>query len=139
MALTGRPVFNRLKAGGHMGEKKILIVDDEVVWRKLLYRLFKGQGYAVLQAASCKTALEKLKADKVDCAIVDYNLPDGTGEMICAAIREMDSGFKTPVIMFTADRAAAEYMFGPHRADMLVFKDRPLLALPGLMASLFKE
>jgi len=120
-----------------MAEKKILIVDDEAVWRKLLCRLFRGHGYAVLQAASCKAALQKLTTTKVDCAILDYNLPDGTGGMICAAIREMDSGFKTPVIMFTADRDAAEYMFGPHRADMLVFKDRPILALPGLMASLF--
>ncbi|MCM2266274.1 MAG: response regulator [Elusimicrobiales bacterium] len=120
-----------------MAEKRILIVDDEVVWRKLLCRLFQGQGYAVLQAASCRTALEKLRSARVDCAIVDYNLPDGTGAVVCAAIREMDGGLKTPVIMFTADRAAAEYMFGPHRADMLVFKDRPVLALPGLMASLF--
>lgn len=120
-----------------MGERKILIVDDEDVWRRLLCRLFAGQGYAVLQASSCKTALQKLKTTRVDCAILDYKLPDGTGDMICAAIREMDSGFKTPVIMFTADRTAAEYMFGPHRADMLVFKDRPILALPGLMASLF--
>ncbi|OGR51370.1 MAG: hypothetical protein A2049_01540 [Elusimicrobia bacterium GWA2_62_23] len=120
-----------------MQGKSILIVDDENVWRRLLSRLFAGQGYAVLQASSCKSALQKLRTSRVDCAILDYNLPDGTGETICAAIREMDSGFKTPVIMFTADRAAAEYMFGPHRADMLVFKDRPILALPGLMASLF--
>ncbi len=120
-----------------MPEKTILIVDDESVWRRLLCRLFRSCGYAVLPAGSCREALELLRDNPVDCAVVDFNLGDGTGDMVCAAIRERDGGVKTPVIVFTADRAAADYMYGPHRPDMLVFKDRPLLALPGLMASLF--
>lgn len=119
--------------------KTILIVEDEGVWRKLLARLFGGCGYNVVLAESCQAAFKALRSSRVDCAILDFDLGDGNGEEVCMAIREKDGGRKTPVILFTGDHRAAEYMFGPYRADMLVFKDRPLLALPGLMDSLFKE
>ncbi|OGR65846.1 MAG: hypothetical protein A2X31_00670 [Elusimicrobia bacterium GWB2_63_22] len=100
--------------------------------------LFRERGYTVIQAASCAEGLEALRRYKIDCAIVDFNLGDSRGDIVCAAIRERDSGLKTPVIFFTADPGAAEYMSGPHRADMLVFKDRPVMELPGLMSSLFQ-
>lgn len=121
-----------------MRAKTILIVEDEAVWRRLLGLLFRERGYTVIQAASCAEGLEALRRYKIDCAIVDFNLGDSSGDIVCAAIRERDSGLKTPVIFFTADPGAADYMSGPHRADMLVFKDRPVLELPGLMASLFQ-
>jgi DNA-binding response OmpR family regulator len=120
-----------------MRGKTILIVDDEAVWRKLLARLFGGCGYAVMQAASCDAGLRALRTGRFDCAIVDFNLGDGTGDVICAALRERDGGMKTPVIMLTGDPEAANFMGGPHRADMLVFKSRPVIELPSLMASLF--
>jgi len=121
-----------------MRTKTILIVEDEAVWRRLLGLLFRERGYTVIQAASCAEGLEALRRYKIDCAIVDFNLGDSRGDIVCAAIRERDSGLKTPVIFFTADPGAAEYMSGPHRADMLVFKDRPVMELPGLMSSLFQ-
>ena len=120
-----------------MRAKTILIVDDEEIWLRTLARLFLERGYRVVQAASCAAALNALKTCEIDCALVDFNLGDAKGDLVCAAIRERDSGMRTPVIFFTADPEAGRYMSGPHRADMLVFKDNPILELPGLMASLF--
>ena len=121
-----------------MREKTILIVDDEPVWVKLLCRLFKYYGYTVIAAYSCAEGLEALRLNRVDCAILDFNLPDGSGAVICAAIRARDSGIKTPVIIFTFDPGAENCLLGPYGADMVVLKNKPILELHGLVASLFK-
>jgi len=57
-----------------MDEKTILIVDDESVWLRLLSRVFRHCGYTVVQASSCAGGLEALRNNKVDCALLDFNL-----------------------------------------------------------------
>jgi DNA-binding response OmpR family regulator len=120
-----------------MRGKTILIVDDEEQWLRILARLFRERGYEVLSAGSCAAALALLRTSRVDCAIVDFNLGDADGSLVCAAIRERDKEIKKPVIMITGDPEAARCMCGSNRPDMLVFKDQPISVLPPLMASLF--
>jgi len=120
-----------------MPKKTILIVDDEAIWLRLLSRLFKYYGYTVLAASSCAEGLAALRSSRVDCALVDFNLGDGTGAAICAAIREKDAGPKTPVIIFSADPQAEVCLSGPHRADRVIFKDTSLAELPAVLAGLF--
>jgi two-component system OmpR family response regulator len=120
-----------------MPEKTILIVDDEPIWLKLLSRLFKYHGYAVLAASSCAEGLDKLRESDIDCALLDFNLGDGCGAVICAAIREKDAGPKTPVIIFSADPAAEACLTGTHRADLVIFKDTSISELPVALARLF--
>ena len=124
--------------GGDMTVKTILIVDDEAIWVKLLSRLFSYYGYTVVAASSCMQGLEALRQNRVDCAVLDFNLQDGSGAAICAAIREKGSGAKTPVIIFSADPDAEVCLSGIHRADMVIFKDTSLTELPRVLASLFQ-
>jgi CheY-like chemotaxis protein len=121
-----------------MREKTILIVDDEPVWVKLLCRLFKHYGCTVVSACSCSEGLEVLRLNRVDCAILDFNLVDGSGAVICAAIRVRDCGIKTPVIIFTFDQGAESCLSGPLGADIVVSKDKPLSELYSLVANFFK-
>ena len=58
---------------------KILIVDDEVQIRKHLTRLMELEGYEVLSAADCKSALKLLEFHALDVVICDVFLPDGNG------------------------------------------------------------
>jgi len=46
-------------------------------------------------------ALESVRTGDVDCAVVDYRLPDGDGIELLASIRESNPNL--PVIMYTAD------------------------------------
>jgi len=117
--------------------KKILVVDDEPVWRRILRGLLTYHGYEVIIAASCEEGLTAVKQNSIDGAVVDFDLKDGWGDLICAAIREKDSGIKTPVILFTADPAAEAFLVGPHRANLVVYKDSPLKELPGILKKLF--
>jgi len=128
-----------LRGGALMQKKSVLIVDDEPIWLKLLSRLLVSYGYEVVPASSCAEGLAALRVNRVDCAVLDFNLGDGTGATICAAIRERDSGIKTPVIILTSDPLAGNCLLGPQRADEVLLKDSPLSEIPELLTRLFKS
>lgn len=58
---------------------QILLVEDELHVRIALARPLTGWGYCVTEAASLAQASALLATMKPDLAIVDINLPDGTG------------------------------------------------------------
>lgn len=59
--------------------KKILIIDDEEKLRTLLARIIGLEGFEVLQAGDCKTALKKLSSNDIEVVLCDVKLPDGNG------------------------------------------------------------
>ena len=61
-----------------MPKATILVVDDEPLIRWSLSERLKSEGYAVLEADTGRSALEKL-AEGVDLVLLDYRLPDTDG------------------------------------------------------------
>jgi len=74
-----------------MAEKRILVVDDEQDIIDMLVELLVAQGYEVDSAATAEGALEQVRANIYDGAILDFNLPDMNGVMLHRQIRQMDS------------------------------------------------
>lgn len=68
--------------------KKILVVDDEEPICTLVKELLQGAGYSVRIALNGNEALAKLRAEKVDLALVDFFMPGMSGRELCEAIRE---------------------------------------------------
>ncbi|MDP8990983.1 MAG: response regulator [Acidobacteriota bacterium] len=60
---------------------RILIVDDDVSLRKVLYRILEGGGYEVLSAGSGAEALAicHRSCPAVDLLVTDYNMPEMNG------------------------------------------------------------
>jgi DNA-binding NtrC family response regulator len=60
---------------------RILIVDDDVSVRKILYRILENGGYDVLSAGSGAEALPIFhkSSPRVDLLITDYNMPGMNG------------------------------------------------------------
>ena len=85
-----------------MGEKvkKIMVVDDEIGIRDVLYNLFTSKGYEVVTAENGKRALEILKNTRPDLIIIDYRMPQMTGLETLKKIRGFDE--KIRVVMLTA-------------------------------------
>ena len=73
--------------------KKILIIDDEPKLRSLLTRIISLEGFDVVQAEDCKTALKRLDANDIDVVLSDVKLPDGSGVDLAKEIKE-----KYPVV-----------------------------------------
>ncbi len=68
--------------------KTVLIIDDEEKLRSLLTKIVSLEGYEVLQAGDCKTALKKLEQNNIDAVLCDVKLPDGNGVDLCKEIKE---------------------------------------------------
>ena len=68
--------------------RKILIIDDEEKIRTLLGRIIELEGFVVLQASDCKSALKKTGQEEIDVVLCDVKLPDGNGVELTKKIKE---------------------------------------------------
>ena len=73
-----------------MSAKRILIVDDEPEIVDLLNEILVGRSYEVDAANDATGALDLVRANIYDAAILDFNLPDMDGVMLHRHIRQMD-------------------------------------------------
>lgn len=80
--------------------KKVLIIDDEEKIKTLLSKIISLEGFEVLQAGDCKTALKKLEQSEIDVVLCDVKLPDGNGVDLVKKIKDR---FQIPeIILLTA-------------------------------------
>ncbi|MBI5893173.1 MAG: chemotaxis response regulator CheY [Deltaproteobacteria bacterium] len=86
---------------------RILVVDDFSTMRRIIRNLLKELNYLnVDEADDGTTALPKLKAEKFDFVITDWNMPNMSGLDLLKAIRA-DAGLKhIPVLMVTAEASS---------------------------------
>lgn len=73
---------------------RILILDDEPLICNGLVSFFEDEGYFALGVCSAQEALEKVKGDDIDLAIVDANLADTHGEDWIASASNVSPSLK---------------------------------------------
>ncbi|HAF45009.1 MAG: chemotaxis response regulator CheY [Sideroxyarcus sp.] len=85
-------------------DTKFLVVDDFSTMRRIVRNLLKELGFANVQEAEDGVdALNKLRGEKFDFVVSDWNMPNMTGIELLRAIRA-DGGLKhLPVLMVTAE------------------------------------
>ena len=83
-----------------MGDKKVLIVDDQNGIRVLLMEVFSSEGYQTFQASNGKMALEIVKNESPDLVLLDMKIPGMDGLEILKRVKEINRDIK--VIMMTA-------------------------------------
>ena len=83
---------------------KFLVVDDFSTMRRIVRNLLKELGFANVQEAEDGVdALNKLRGDKFDFVVSDWNMPNMTGIELLRNIRG-DAALKhLPVLMVTAE------------------------------------
>lgn len=81
------------------GQKKILVVDDEVKIVEVIKSYLEISGFVVLTAHNGKDALSIFDSANPSLVILDLMLPDITGEEICVSLRKRS---RVPIIMLTA-------------------------------------
>ncbi len=80
--------------------KKILVIDDELSVRDLLYDAFTREGYLVTTIGVAEEAADAVLKEKPDLVLLDFNMPGMSGLDILKKIRARDAVIK--VIMLTA-------------------------------------
>lgn len=68
-------------------ETRVLLVDDDTDFLAATRLLLVSEGYTVFGAESGETALAILDAETIDVALVDYWMPDTSGERLVGDIR----------------------------------------------------
>ncbi len=83
----------------------VLIVEPNRFEAELLSDAFRANGYAVVQAPSGRSALEKLREHRPQVVVLEADLPDMSGDRLLDQIKE--PGRSTVAIVVTADASAA--------------------------------
>jgi two-component system, OmpR family, response regulator ResD len=121
-----------------MGKKKILIVDDEPLIRKLVTDLMKKEGYLSVEAEDGKQALEIFEEQEdISLILLDVMLPQYDGWTVCREIRKKS---KVPIIMLTARGQEFDELFGFEiGADEYITKPFSLNILSARIAALLRR
>jgi len=92
-------------------ELKILAVDDFPTMRRIVKTLLRQVGYAnVVEAEDGLEALTKLKEEKIDLVLLDWNMPKMNGLAVLKAMRSDDELRHIPVVMVTAESKQRDVM-----------------------------
>ena len=80
-------------------ETNILVVDDEPEIADLVEVYLQSEGFRVFKCGTGTQAMEFVRNQRLDLAVLDVMLPDLSGFALCADIRRE---YHFPVIMLTA-------------------------------------
>jgi len=116
--------------------KKILVIDDDPAFARLVGRTLTQKGYEVLSATSGSDGLRLLFDHRPDMVLLDVVMPGMDGWQTCSRIRDVSD---IPVIMLTAhekteddvvrglDYGADDYVIKPVGSKELVARVRAVM------------
>lgn len=79
---------------------KIVIADDDALYRALLSQMLGELGHAVVAAASGPEAVELVRREQPDAVVLDFLMPRMSGLDVLRAIRA--GGRRVPAVLLTA-------------------------------------
>lgn len=82
-------------------KKKILIVDEEASYRELLREAFRDN-FDVIETECCKEAFSLVNLNMPELIIVDLDMPDNKGVLLCEELKEDSDTREIPVIVMTS-------------------------------------
>ena len=80
----------------------ILVVDDSPVSRKLAEFALCHRGFNLMFASTGQEAIEVFRERRPILILMNWTLPDLSGEELCREIRSLSDGFHTYIIVLTA-------------------------------------
>jgi HAMP domain-containing protein/signal transduction histidine kinase/DNA-binding response OmpR family regulator len=87
--------------------KNILLVEDNFVESSQIVKVIQDDKVHVTVAATGEEALRQIKSGHHDCIILDYNLPDISGDEIVASLSR-EKQMLTPMIVYSAQDFSQE-------------------------------
>lgn len=91
---------------------RIVVADDEADIRRLIVFTLKKRGYTVLEAAAGDAALDLIRQETPDLAVLDVMMPGLSGHEVAAAVRADPATGHIPIVMLSAKGQASEIEAG---------------------------
>ena len=101
--------------------KKILFVDDDVDLLAAIKIRLRQKGFEVAVTTSCNEGLEILRTFNPDLILLDVNVGDEDGRLMCRQIKEQAEYEHIPVILVSAN-VEAQKTYRDYRADNFISK-----------------
>jgi two-component system phosphate regulon response regulator PhoB len=109
---------------------RVLVVDDDPDIREVVTAMLEAVGLVVQQEMSAEEALVRVRRERFDLLVLDWNLPKMTGLDLCRLIRREPGLSHLPVLFLTANASsqdmvdafasgADDYVVKPFRAPEL--------------------
>ena len=123
-----------------MPKPKILIIDDNEAWHRLLGKLINDRRYEIQTAASCLAGVKMVEKHKPDCILLDFYLGDGDAVSVCSELRKNGKDLDIPVIVVSSDpeveiRAYAEC----HAAYFVLKGSHNMMELEKIIGKVLKQ
>ena len=110
-----------------------LVIDDSRAMRKGLGKILGDLGFSVVEAGNGQEALERMQAEAVDLALIDWNMPVMNGYEFLQAVRAQPVWSGVRLMMVTTETGieemtkalaagADEYVMKPFTRSDLVCK-----------------
>lgn len=80
-------------------QPSLLVVDDELLIRDLLYDFFTGQGWSIAVAENGEKALQVMKNKPIDIVLTDVRMPEMDGMTLVSELRQHHP--EIPVVIMT--------------------------------------
>ncbi|MHB0996018.1 MAG: response regulator [Elusimicrobiales bacterium] len=123
-----------------MARHSILVIDDDLLWRRLLKRLFGEMDYDIHTAANCQDGVLLAERHKPDCILLDFHLKDGDAVDVCAALKNGAERPRFPVIIVSSDPEAEITAYAECRADYFVLKgSHTMTVLPKVVSEVLGD
>ena len=84
-----------------MGEKKVLLVEDERPITKAIATMLGANGLVVDVALTAEMALTQIASNGYDLVVIDASLPDQSGFALCQTLRLREDFDVLPIILMT--------------------------------------
>jgi DNA-binding response OmpR family regulator len=79
-------------------EWHVLVLDDELIFRRVIRTFLRRFGCVVAEAATLEAGLCALASRPPDAVLLDKNLPDGNGLSLAPAVRSLSSHARIVVV-----------------------------------------
>jgi CheY-like chemotaxis protein len=79
--------------------QKVLYVDDDRMRMRVTMEFLELAGYAVIPTHTGADALQRLKEEAIDLAVVDYYMPGMTGDVVAAEMKHLKPD--VPVVIWS--------------------------------------
>jgi len=117
---------------------RVLIADDDALLRDIAIATFEGAGFEVQAVTTGNAAVAACATRMPDIALLDVEMPNGSGYEACAAIRELPGGANLPIVMVTGhddavsidkayDAGATDFVVKPVNWALIVHRIRYVL------------
>ena len=107
-------------------KRKILIVEDDAVTRRILEVQLKASGFQTYLAFDGITALQVAQRERPDLVLLDLGLPGGDGFNVMHRIKQLTPLSSIPIIVFSA-RDPVQWKERSRQVRSLSSRSRPIM------------